>query len=76
MYGRNQHNIVKQLSSNKKINKKREKITKKKIIISIDVEKASDKIQYLHLFMIKKNFPKCEHKGNISHIIKAIEDNH
>ena len=63
MYGRNQHNIVKQLSSNKKINKKREKITKKKIIISIDVEKASDKI---HLpFIIKKDSLKSRQRRNL-----------
>ena len=33
------------------------------IIISIDAEKAFDKIQ--HPFMIKKNFPESGHKGNI-----------
>ena len=34
------------------------------MIISIDAEKAFDKIQ--HQFMIKKNSPENEHRGNPS----------
>ena len=33
------------------------------VIITIDAENASDKIQ--HPLMIKKNFPETGHRGNI-----------
>ena len=42
------------------------------MIISIDAEKAFDKIQ--HLFMIKKTLQKAEIEGTYLNIIKAIYD--
>ena len=46
---------------------------KNHMIISIDAEKAFDKIQ--HPFMIKKkNPPESRHRRNIPQIIKAIYD--
>ena len=42
------------------------------MIISIDAEKAFDKIQ--HPFMIKKNFQKVGIEGTYLNIIKAIYD--
>ena len=45
---------------------------KNHLIISIDTEKASDKIQ--QAFMLLKTLIKVNVEGNISHIIKAIYD--
>ena len=42
------------------------------MIISIEEEKALDKIQ--HQFMIKKNSYQSGHRRNISQIIRAIYD--
>ena len=39
------------------------------MIISIDAEKAFDKIQ--HPFMIKKNSPKSGHRGNLTQYNKG-----
>ena len=44
------------------------------MIISIDVEKAFDKIQ--HPFMIKKTLQKASIEGTNLNIIKAIHDKH
>jgi hypothetical protein len=40
------------------------------MIISINAEKAFDKIQ--HSFMIKRNSPESRHRRNQPHIIKAM----
>lgn len=45
---------------------------KNHVIISIDSEKACDKIQ--HPFMIKKKFKKMDIKGMYLNVIKAICD--
>ena len=44
------------------------------MIISIDAEKAFDKIQHPFMIKKKKNSPESRHRRNIPHIIKAIYD--
>ena len=61
-------NIHKSINVIYHINKLKDK---NHVIISIDAEKAFDKIQYP--FMIK-NSPESRHRGNLPHIIKAIYD--
>ena len=47
---------------------------KKHMIISIDADKAFDKIQHPFMIKKKKNSPESRHRRNIPHIIKAIYD--
>ena len=44
------------------------------MIISIDAEKAFDKIQHPFMIKKKKNPPESRHRRNIPQIIKAIYD--
>ena len=62
-------NILKSISVIHHINKLK---NKNHMIISIDAEKAFDKIQ--HSFMIKKTLQKAGIKGTYLNIIKAIYD--
>jgi len=62
-------NICKSINVIHHINKLKDK---NHMIISIDAEKAFDKIQ--HLFMIKKTFQKPGIEGTYLNIVKAIYD--
>ena len=64
-------NIRKSIDVIHHINKLR---NKNHMVISIDAEKAFDKIQ--HLFMIKKTLQKMGIEGTSLNIIKAIYDKH
>ena len=63
------YNIHKSINIIHHINKSKDK---NHMIISIDAEKAFDKIQ--HTFMIKKTFSKVGIEGAFFNIIKAMDD--
>ena len=56
-------NICKSINVTHHINKRN---NKNYMIISIDAEKAFDKIQYTIMIKKKKNYPENGHKGNMA----------